>query len=111
MPFTYFVDQYRYAIFRNQNQCDWNCMFWIMRSKLTGVEPPIYRNGTDFDPPAKNHFSSNSEYMRYFTAHIFEFQFHKALCKIANQYDPKDPEKQLDNCDIYNNKAAGAALR
>nr|CAD7404037.1 unnamed protein product [Timema poppensis] len=49
---------------------------------------------------------------RYFVAHILQFQFHKALCIAAGQYDPTDPNTQpLHKCDIYNSTAAGQKLR
>ena len=48
---------------------------------------------------------------RYFVARILQFQFHKSLCLLANEYDPQDPEKPLYRCDIYRSKEAGQALR
>jgi peptidyl-dipeptidase A len=41
--------------------------------------------------------------MRYFLAAILQFQFHRALCKKAGFTGP------LNECSIYNNKAAGEA--
>ena len=41
---------------------------------------------------------------------VVQFQFHRALCLEAEQYDPADPSKPLHNCDIYRSQRAGAKL-
>lgn len=43
-------------------------------------------------------------------SYVIQFQFHKALCVTAGQYDPNDPSRPLHECDIYKSKAAGAKL-
>jgi len=43
-------------------------------------------------------------YMRYFLAHILQFQFHRAACREAGFTGP------LHQCSIYANKAVGAKL-
>ncbi|XP_043065240.1 LOW QUALITY PROTEIN: angiotensin-converting enzyme-related protein [Drosophila ficusphila] len=111
LPFGYAVDKYRYAVFRNElDKSQWNCGFWQMRSEFGGVEPPVFRSEKDFDPPAKYHIDADVEYLRYFAAHIFQFQFHKALCSKAGQYAPNESRLALDNCDIFGSKAAGRSL-
>lgn len=54
---------------------------------------------------AFNHF-----FFRYYVAVVLQFQFHKALCLKAGEYDPQDPDKPLHNCDIYQSTEAGNAL-
>ena len=111
LPFAYVMDKYRYAVFRGEVAEDkWNCAFWKMRSEFTGVEPPVTRTDADFDPTAKYHIDADVEYLRYFAAHIFQFQFHKAMCTKAGQFKPDDSKLTLDNCDIYNSKEAGKAF-
>ncbi|ALC38278.1 Acer [Drosophila busckii] len=111
LPFGYTLDKWRYAVFRDElDESHWNCGFWQMRSEFGGVEPPIARSDSDFDPPAKYHINADVEYLRYFAAHIFQFQFHKALCREAGQYVPGDSRLTLDNCDIFGSKAAGKAF-
>ncbi|KAH8305471.1 hypothetical protein KR018_009427, partial [Drosophila ironensis] len=111
LPFGYAVDKYRYAVFRNElEENQWNCGFWQMRSEYGGIEPPVARTEKDFDPTAKYHLDADVEYLRYFAAHIFQFQFHKALCRLAGQYKPNDNTLTLDNCDIFGSKTAGRAL-
>ena len=63
------------------------------------------RTEADFDPAAKYHVASNVPYTRYFLAAVYQYQFHRALCKAAGFTGP------LHRCSIYNNKAAGARLR
>lgn len=106
------MDKYRYAVFRNEIEPSvWNCAFWQLRSKYSGIEPAVARSDNDFDPPAKYHIDADVEYLRYFAAHIFQFQFHKAMCIKAGQYVKNDLHKTLDNCDIYKSLEAGNAFR
>ncbi|RWS14507.1 angiotensin-converting enzyme-like protein, partial [Dinothrombium tinctorium] len=62
------------------------------------------RTEDDFDPGAKYHIPSSTPYIRYFVAFILQFQFHKALCEIANQ-------PVLYTCDIDGNKEVGDKIR
>ena len=55
-------------------------------------------------PGAKYHVAANVPYTRYFLADILQFQFHRALAKIAGCTAP------LHRCSIYGNKAAGERL-
>lgn len=47
---------------------------------------------------------------RYFVSFVIQFQFHEALCKLADQYDPENGTKPLHRCDIYQNIVAGNRL-
>ncbi|HYF21919.1 MAG TPA: M2 family metallopeptidase, partial [Caulobacteraceae bacterium] len=53
------------------------------------------------DPGAKYHVPGNTPYTRYFLAHIYQFQFHRAACKQAGWTGP------LHRCSIYGNKEVG----
>jgi peptidyl-dipeptidase A len=44
-------------------------------------------------------------YIRYFLARIYQFQFHRALCKAAGNKGP------LNECSIYDSKEAGTKLQ
>ncbi|XP_055848350.1 angiotensin-converting enzyme-related protein-like [Episyrphus balteatus] len=112
LPFGYTMDKYRYAVFRGDlNETNWNCGFWRMRSQHGGIEPAVDRSENDFDPPAKYHVSADVEYLRYFAAHIFQFQFHKAMCKKAGQYVEGDPNLTLDQCDVHGSAEAGNSFK
>uniref|UniRef100_A0A6E8W0T4 Angiotensin-converting enzyme n=1 Tax=Anopheles coluzzii TaxID=1518534 RepID=A0A6E8W0T4_ANOCL len=112
LPFAYTLDKYRWGVFRGDiKPREYNCKFWEMRSRYSGVEPPVVRTEQDFDPPAKYHVSADVEYLRYFVSYVIQFQFHRAACALAGEYVKGDPEKTLNNCDIYQSTAAGNKLK
>ncbi|KAL4710785.1 hypothetical protein ACJJTC_009334 [Scirpophaga incertulas] len=111
LPFAYMLDLFRYSVFRGiTSPRDYNCHFWQLRESLQGVEPPAPRSEDNFDPAAKYHVSADVEYMRYYVSYIVQFQFHRALCQLADQFSPGDTNKLLYNCDIYKSEKAGNAL-
>ncbi|KAI5646415.1 angiotensin-converting enzyme domain-containing protein [Phthorimaea operculella] len=111
LPFGYLMDLYRYSVFRGTTTPDeYNCHFWQLRESLQGIEPPAPRSEQDFDPAAKYHISADVEYMRYYISYVIQFQFHRSLCTVADEYAPGNSSRLLSNCDIYRNKAAGDAL-
>ena len=75
-----------------------------LRLKYQGIAPPIARSENDFDPGAKYHVAANTPYARYFLADILQFQFHRALARIAGCEGP------LNRCSIFDNKEAGTRL-
>ncbi|KAK5649891.1 hypothetical protein RI129_000920 [Pyrocoelia pectoralis] len=108
LPFGYLMDRWRWGIFDgNISADDYNCKWWDYRTNIQGVEPPVDRNDEDFDPAAKYHIVSDVPYLRYFVSFVVQFQFHRAACKLAGEYDPKDPAKPLHRCDIYRSTTAG----
>ncbi|MGB2789456.1 MAG: M2 family metallopeptidase, partial [Dokdonella sp.] len=50
---------------------------------------------------SKFHVPSNYPYIRYFMAHILQFQFQRSLCEAAGFTGP------LHECSVYGNKQAG----
>lgn len=112
LPFAFVMDKFRYEIFRgNVKPEEANCYFWKLREKYSGVEPSIVRTNRDFDITAKFHASADVEYLRYFVSFIVQFQFHKAACAKAGEYEANNPQKSLNNCDIYESVEAGNALK
>lgn len=110
-PFAYIMDKWRWDVFDGTTSAaDYNCHWWHLREEYQGIRSPVTRNENEFDPGAKYHIAANVEYIRYFVSFVIQFQFHRALCIEAGQYDPNDPAKPLHECDIYRNKAAGAKL-
>ena len=104
LPFGLMVDKWRWDVFSGAVKPeDYNQHWWDLRKQYQGISPPIARAATDFDPGAKYHVAANVPYMRYFLAHVLQFQFHRALCKKAGFKGP------LHECSIYGNKDAGAA--
>ncbi|HHN74423.1 MAG TPA: peptidase M2 family protein [Acidobacteria bacterium] len=105
LPFGLLVDQWRWKVFSGEIPADaYNAGWWELREKLQGIAPPVERSEADFDPGAKYHVPANTPYMRYFLAHILQFQFHKALCELAGYQGP------LHRCSIYGNREAGRRL-
>lgn len=106
LPFGLLVDQWRFDVFAGKVGPDqYNEHWWKLRRQLQGVAPPVPRSEADFDPGAKYHVAANVPYTRYFLATILQFQFHRALCKVAGHEGP------LHTCSIYGNTAAGERLR
>jgi peptidyl-dipeptidase A len=105
LPFGLLIDQWRWKVFSGEVTPDkYNQAWWELRRKYQGVAPPVARSETDFDPGAKYHVPANVPYTRYFLAHVLQFQFHRALARIAGCKEP------LHRCSIYGNKEAGARL-
>ncbi len=105
LPFGKLIDQYRWDVFAGSiKPSEYNARWWELRTKVQGVAPANERSEADFDPGAKYHVPANVPYTRYFLAFIYQFQFHRALCKAAGHTGP------LHKCSIYGNKAAGAKL-
>ena len=104
LPFGLVVDKWRWDVFSGKvAPADYNQRWWDLRRQYQGIVPPVARGPEDFDPGAKYHVPANVPYMRYFLAAVLQFQFHRALCKKAGFTGP------LNECSIYNNKAAGDA--
>jgi peptidyl-dipeptidase A len=105
LPFGLLVDKWRWQVFSGEVGPDrYNAAWWELRAKYQGVKPPVERTEQQFDPGAKYHVPSNVPYMRYFLAHILQFQLHRALCKAAGYQGP------LHQCSIYGSKEAGQKL-
>jgi peptidyl-dipeptidase A len=106
LPFGKLIDQWRWDVFSGKTPpSEYNKAWWELRRKVQGVAPPIARSEDDFDPGAKYHVPANTPYVRYFLARIYQFQFHRALCKAAGYTGP------LHKCSIHGSKAAGDKLR
>jgi peptidyl-dipeptidase A len=105
LPFGLVIDKWRWEVFSGQvTPQEYNKAWWALRQKYQGVAPPVERTEADFDPGAKFHVPGNVPYIRYFLARIYQFQFQRALCKVAGYQGP------LYRCSIYGDKAAGEKL-
>ncbi|MDB4935209.1 MAG: Peptidyl-dipeptidase precursor [Labilithrix sp.] len=106
LPFGLLIDKWRWDVFSGKTpKAKYNEAWWALRTKYQGVAAPVPRSEADFDPGAKYHVPASTPYVRYFLARIYQFQFHRALCKAAGH------KGSLDTCSIYGNKEAGAKLR
>ena len=106
LPFGLLIDKWRWDVFSGKIQPDqYTAHWWKLRKQYQGIIPPLPRNDDEhFDPGAKYHIAANVPYVRYFLAHILQFQFHQALCDAAGHQGP------LHRCSIYANKEAGKRL-
>jgi peptidyl-dipeptidase A len=106
LPFGLLIDKWRWDVFSGKTpKAKYNETWWALRTKYQGVAPGVPRSESDFDPGAKYHIPASTPYIRYFLACIYQFQFHRALCKAAGH------KGTLETCSIYGNKEAGAKLR
>lgn len=106
LPFGLLIDKWRWDVFSGKTpKAKFNEAWWALKMKYQGIAPPQPRSEADFDPGAKYHIPASTPYIRYFLARIYQFQFHRALCKAAGH------KGSLDTCSIHGNKEAGAKLR
>ncbi len=105
LPFGLLVDRWRWDVFSGKTPPSrYQAAWWELRRRLQGVAPPAPRGEGDFDPGAKYHVPANVPYTRYFLARILQFQFHRALCRIAGHRGP------LHACSVRGNAEAGRRL-
>ena len=105
MPFAYLVDKWRWGVFDGSiTPANYNQAWVDLKRQYQGIEPPVGRSETDFDPGAKFHIPGNVSYARYFLARVMQFQFYKAACETAGWQGP------LHRCSFYGNKEVGAKL-
>jgi peptidyl-dipeptidase A len=106
LPFGKLIDQWRWDVFSGRVAPEqYNEAWWALRQRYQGVHAPTERGADAFDPGAKFHIPANVPYMRYFLAHILQFQFHRSLCQAAGHKGP------LHTCSIFDNKEAGVRLQ
>jgi peptidyl-dipeptidase A len=106
LPFGKLIDQWRWDVFAGKVTPErYNAAWWELRRRYQGVDAPVPRSEADFDPGAKYHIPANVPYTRYFLAHVYQFQFHKALCGAAGFKGP------LHQCSIYGSREAGQKLQ
>ncbi len=105
LPFGFLIDKWRWDVFSGKTPKDkYNEAWWALRLKYQGLAQPLARTEADFDPGAKYHVPASVPYVRYFLARIYQFQFHRALCKAAGN------KGSIQECSIFGNKEAGAKL-
>jgi peptidyl-dipeptidase A len=102
LPFGLMVDRWRWGVFNGETSpAEYNEAWTGNMLRYQGLVPPGPRPENAFDPGAKYHIPGNTPYTRYFLAHIYQFQFHRAACEQAGWTGP------LHRCSIYDNEAVG----
>jgi peptidyl-dipeptidase A len=103
MPFGLMVDRWRWGVFNGETSpAGYNDAWSANMLRYQGLVPPGPRPADAFDPGAKYHIPGNTPYTRYFLAHIYQFQFHRAACEQAGWTGP------LHRCSVYGNEEVGA---
>lgn len=102
LPFGLMVDRWRWDVFDGETSpSEYNDAWTANMLRYQGLVPPGPRPENAFDPGAKYHIPGNTPYTRYFLAHIYQFQFHRAACEQAGWTGP------LHRCSIYGNEEVG----
>ncbi len=102
LPFGLMVDRWRWDVFSGETTpAEYNDAWSANMLRYQGLVPPGPRPENAFDPGAKYHVPGNTPYTRYFLAHIYQFQFHRAACEIAGWNGP------LHRCSVYGNEEVG----
>jgi peptidyl-dipeptidase A len=105
LPFGLLIDKWRWEVFAGRvAPKEYNRSWWALRERYQGIGPPRPRADEEFDPGAKYHVPANVPYIRYFLAHILQFQFHRGLLRAAGYSGP------LHRGSIYGSKDAGRRL-
>ena len=103
MPFGLMVDRWRWGVFNGETSpAEYNDAWSANMLRYQGLVPPGPRPANAFDAGAKYHIPGNTPYTRYFLAHIYQFQFHRAACAQAGWTGP------LHRCSVYGNAEVGA---
>jgi peptidyl-dipeptidase A len=102
MPFGLLIDKWRWQVYAGEvGPEDYNSAWWKLRADYQGVAPPVLRTAEHFDPGAKFHVPNGVSYIRYFLAHVLQFQFYQSACEIAGWEGP------LHRCSIFGNREVG----
>lgn len=105
LPFGLLVDKWRWQVFSGAvPPAQYNAAWWQLRQQYQGIRPPNERPADAFDPGAKYHIPGDTPYMRYFLAHILQFQFYEAMCATAGFDGP------LHACTFAGSEEAGAKM-
>jgi len=105
LPFGLLIDKWRWGVFDGSIPPErYNTSWWELCARYQDVAPPAPRGEEEFDPGTKYHVPANVPYLRYFFAHILQFQFHRALLRAAGYDGP------IHRGSIYGSRDAGARL-
>lgn len=105
LPFGYLIDDFRWKIYNNQTSPENFQKSWDqLRLEYQGIIPPVFRTFENFDALGKYHVTADVAYIRYFTSHIYQFQFYEGMCEAAGHTGP------LYKCDFYNSLEAGKVM-
>lgn len=87
-----------------------NCHYWDLRKKYEGVTPPNTRSAKDFDTyQAFNR--PQAEQIDHFYGLLLGFQLHNKICTESGEFNPSNPAKSLQQCDLTGNPIASELIQ
>ncbi|CAF1133884.1 unnamed protein product [Adineta ricciae] len=105
-PYAYALDIWRWSVYNGSIQpFEYNKRYWDLICRYQGMKPGMPRNERYFDAGTKLHVAFDLSYIKYFLAHVFQFQIFDVLCREAGYEGP------LHLCDLHGSKAAGRKLK
>jgi peptidyl-dipeptidase A len=100
------VDKWRWDVFGGKVAPEqYNESWWQMQERYRGIAAPVARPADAFDAGLIWHVATHTSTIRYALAQVYQFQFHRAACRIAGWTGP------LHRCSIYGNKEVGERLK
>jgi peptidyl-dipeptidase A len=100
------VDKWRWDVFAGKIAPEqYNEAWWQMQQRYRGIAAPIARPADAFDAGLIWHVATHTSTIRYALAQVYQFQFHRAACRIAGWTGP------LHRCSIYGNKEVGGRMK
>ncbi|CAF0801684.1 unnamed protein product [Adineta ricciae] len=105
-PYAYALDTWRWSVYNGSIQpFEYNRRYWELVCEYQGMKPSEARNERYFDAGTKLHVAFDLSYIKYFLAHVFQFQIFDVLCREAGHQGP------LHLCDLHGSVAAGKKLK
>lgn len=100
------IDKWRWDVFAGKVAPEqYNEAWWQTQQRYRGFAAPVGRPADAFDAGLIWHVATHTSTIRYALAQVYQFQFHRAACRIAGWTGP------LHRCSIYGNKEVGARLK
>ncbi|CAF1098280.1 unnamed protein product [Rotaria sordida] len=105
-PYAYAIDLWRWSVYNGSIQpYEYNRRYWNLICQYQGMKPAKIRDERYFDAGTKLHVAFDLSYIKYFLAHVFQFQIFDILCREAGHQGP------LHLCDLHGSHAAGKKLK
>ncbi|CAF4005998.1 unnamed protein product [Rotaria sordida] len=105
-PYAYALDIWRWSVYNRSIQpFEYNKRYWDLICQYQGMKPIKSRDERYFDAGTKVHVAYDVPYIKYFLAHVFQFQIFEVLCQEAGHQGP------LHLCNLYGSVAAGNKLK
>ncbi|CAF3389096.1 unnamed protein product [Rotaria socialis] len=105
-PYAYALELWRWSVYNGSIlPSEYNKRYWDLICQYQGMKPPEVRGERYFDAGTKLHIAFDLTYLKYFLAHVFQFQIFDVLCHEAGNRGP------LHLCDLHGSVAAGKKLK